>query len=105
MGKVTLKKVLVIVLVFLLNVAANGEHDKLRGTQLFFRMTGSQNNAPILPKTSSVWTQDKLCEVGNTGMADEGYTEYPFCFGLMDFSFVERYSIYPRFVFLFSRRQ
>ncbi|MHC4085228.1 MAG: hypothetical protein ACYSU3_02795 [Planctomycetota bacterium] len=98
MGKVTLKTVLVIVLVFLLNVTVNGEPDKRRGTQLFFRMTGSQNNTPILPKTRSVWTQDKLCEVGNTGMANEGYTEYPFCFGLMDFTFVERYSIYPRFV-------
>jgi len=85
-----------LVLLFLSNVQAGGENSKRRGTQLFYRMSGSQNNAPILPKTRSVWTQDKLCEVGNTGMADEGYTEYPFCFGLMDFSFVEQYSIYPR---------
>jgi len=89
---------LVTVLVFLSNVRVNGEPDKKRGTQLFYRMAGSQNNAPILPKTRSVWTQDKRCEVGNTGMSDEGYTEYPFCFGVMDFSFVERYSIYPRCV-------
>jgi hypothetical protein len=89
---------LVVISVFLSNIGANGEPVKKRGTRLFYRMVGSQNNAPILPKTRSVWTQDKRCETGNTGMADEGYTEYPFCFGVMDFGFVERYSVYPRFV-------
>ena len=96
MSKIMSCIALIMVLLFLSNIQASDEHGKRRGSQLFYRMSGSQNNAPILPKTRSVWTQDKRCEVGNTGMANEGYTEYPFCFGLMDFSFVERYSIYPR---------
>lgn len=77
---------------------AGGEH-KQRGRQLFYRMVGSQNNAPILPKTRSAWTQDKRVEIGNTGMADEGYTEFPFCYGLMDFTFVEHAAIYPRIIY------
>lgn len=76
---------------------AEGE-GKPRGRQLFYRMVGSRNNAPILPKTRSVWTQDKRVEIGNTGMADEGYTEFPFCYGLMDFTFVEHGPIYPRII-------
>ncbi len=72
--------------------------EKPRGSQLFYRLVGSQSNAPVLPKTRSAWTQDRRAEVGNTGMADEGYTEYPFCYGLMDFTFVEKHAIYPRLV-------
>lgn len=34
------------------------------GTRLFFRMVGAQNNAPILPKTRSVWTRDRQVRVG-----------------------------------------
>ena len=80
-------------------LAAEGEgKDRPRGSQLFFRMVGSDSNAPILPKTRSVWTQDQRTGIGNTGMADEGYTEYPFCYGKMDFTFVERYGIYPRLI-------
>ena len=78
--------------------AEHEKGDRPRGSQLFFRMVGSENNAPILPKTRSVWTQNKRAEIGNTGSADAGYTEYPFCWGVMDFSWVERYAIYPRVV-------
>lgn len=75
-----------------------GEEAKPRGRQLFYRMVGAQDNAPHLPKTRSVWTQDKRVETGNTGMADEGYTEFPFCYGRMDFTFVEYGPIYPRII-------
>lgn len=70
--------------------------DARRGNRLFFRAVGSQNNAPVLPKTRSAWTQDRREQTGNTGMADQGYTEYPFCFGRMDFTFVEHAAYYPR---------
>jgi hypothetical protein len=69
-----------------------------RGAQIFYRMTASQKNAPVLPKTRSVWTQDRRTDIGNTGMADEGYTEFPFCYGVMDFTFDENWGIYPRLV-------
>jgi len=69
-----------------------------RGAQIFYRMTGSQNNARVLPKTRSIWTQDRRPETGNTGMADPGYTEFPFCFGVMDFTFAENWAIYPRLI-------
>jgi hypothetical protein len=45
-----------------------------RGTQLFFRVVGSQSNAPILPKTRSVWTRDRQIRTGTTGMSDHGFT-------------------------------
>lgn len=69
-----------------------------RGSQLFYRMVGAETNAPILPKTRSVWTQDKQEKIGTTGMSDLGFTEYPFCYGKMDFTFIENYAIYPRLV-------
>lgn len=31
-------------------------------------------------------------------MADEGYTEYPFCSGDMDFTFTPRHAVYPRLI-------
>ncbi len=74
------------------------DKERPRGRQLFYRMVGAEDNAPHLPKTRSVWTQDKRVEIGNTGMADEGYTEFPFCYGLMDFTFVEHGPIYPRII-------
>lgn len=74
------------------------ENKTPRGKQIFYRMVGSRNNAPILPKTRSVWTQDRRVDTGTTGMADEGFTEFPFCYGVMDFTFVENWAIYPRLV-------
>lgn len=69
-----------------------------RGKQIFYRIVGAHENARVLPKTRSVWTQDRRVDVGNTGMADEGFTEFPFCYGVMDFTFVEDWAIYPRLV-------
>ncbi|MBN2473936.1 MAG: hypothetical protein JXB62_04980 [Pirellulales bacterium] len=74
------------------------EPARRRGSQLFFRMVDSQSNAPVLPKTRSAWTQDRQVRIGSTGMSDLGFTEYPFCFGKMDFTFVEQYAVYPRFL-------
>jgi len=71
---------------------------KKRGSRLFFRVVGSQNNAPILPKSRSAWTQDRQLRTGTTGSSDLGFTECPFCWGRMDFTFVEDYAIYPRFI-------
>ena len=67
-------------------------------TRLFFRMVGASSNGPILPKSRSAWTEDRRTVTSNTGMADEGYTEYPFCSGLMDFSFTPQHAIYPRLI-------
>lgn len=78
---------------FILNPPANR-----RGKQLFFRLLGAKTNAPILPKTHSAWTHDGIAVTGHTGMADEGFTEFPFCFGRMDFTFLENCAIYPRLI-------
>ena len=69
-----------------------------RGSRLFFRMLGAQTNAPILPKTRSAWTQDRQTRTGSTGSSDLGFSEYPFCFGTMDFTFIEEHAVYPRLV-------
>ncbi|MBC8872832.1 MAG: hypothetical protein H8E44_25645 [Planctomycetes bacterium] len=69
-----------------------------RGSRLFFRIVGAQNNAPILPKSRSAWTQDRQLTTGTTGSSDHGFTEYPFCWGRMDFTFVEGHAIYPRLI-------
>jgi len=68
------------------------------GEQLFFRVVGSQNNAPLLPKTRSVCAPCGGQRVGSTGMADAGFTEFPFCRGYVDFGFLEDHAIYPRLV-------
>jgi len=69
-----------------------------RTARLFVRLVGSRSNAPILPKTRSAWTQDRQVRTGTTGMSDLGFTEYPFCSGVMDFTFVQRHAIYPRLI-------
>ncbi len=80
-------------------IAEENEGDaRRRGSQLFFRLLGSETNAPILPKTRSAWTQDRQTRVGTTGSSDLGFTEYPFCFGTMDFTFIEEHAIYPRLI-------
>lgn len=78
--------------------AGEGAGAPRRGARLFFRALGAQSNAPILPKSRSAWTQDKQVRTGTTGMADEGFTEYPFCFGTMDFTFVQARAYYPRLI-------
>jgi len=69
-----------------------------RGARLFFRIVGSRNNAPLLPKTRSVCARQGQDRVGNTGMADAGFTEFPFCRDTVDFGFLDNYAIYPRIV-------
>ena len=69
-----------------------------RGTPLFFRVLGAQSNAPILPKARSGWTQNRQVRTGTTGSSDYGFTEFPFCWGRMDFTFVEHAAVYPRLV-------
>ncbi len=69
-----------------------------QSTKLFFRLLGSQNNAPMIPKSRSAWTQDQQQRTGTTGSSDHGFTEYPFCSGKMDFSFVESHAVYPRLI-------
>ncbi|MHC4177947.1 MAG: fibronectin type III domain-containing protein, partial [Planctomycetota bacterium] len=76
--------------------AEDDRKERRQTTRLFFRAVGAQNNAPILPKTRSVWTRDRQVRTGTTGMSDLGFTEYPFCSGQMDFCFLERYAYYPR---------
>jgi hypothetical protein len=91
--------IVVSVVVFLGSTATRAaEREAPRGKQIFYRMVGSRDNARILPKTRSVWTQDRRVEIGSTGMADEGYTEFPFCYGVMDFTFVENWAVYSRLI-------
>ena len=74
------------------------ERPRRRGTKLFFRMVALKTNAAVLPKTRSIWTQDRQVRTGTTGMSDHGFTEYPFCFGTMDFTFAQHCAVYPRLV-------
>ena len=82
----------------LLHVFPANAPEKPRGKQLFFRLLCSQTNSPLIPKTRSAWTHDNSIKTGHTGMADEGFTEFPFCFGSMDFTFLENYACYPRLI-------
>ncbi len=68
------------------------------GRQLFFRVLGSSSNAPLLPKTRSVYAPCGSPVTATTGMADEGFTEFPHCKGRVDFCFQENYAIYPRII-------
>ncbi len=80
------------------SAGADADPRRTKGTRLFFRVLGSETNAPILPKTRSAWTQDRQVRTGTTGMSDHGFTEYPFCSGTMDFTFVQQHAFYPRLV-------
>lgn len=96
----TVGRVLLVLILVACAAETNGgeETERPRGSQLFFRAVSGASNAPIEPKTRSAWTQDRRASTGNTGMADEGFTEYPFCYGRMDFTFVERNAYFPRFI-------
>ena len=77
--------------------APTGSIDKENGKRLFYRILGSQSNSPYVRKTRTVAAPDYLPRTATTGMADAGYTEYPFCFGNWSITFREREGLFPRF--------
>ncbi|MBN1419269.1 MAG: hypothetical protein JXP34_10860 [Planctomycetes bacterium] len=66
------------------------------GVRLFYRMLGSQSNGPLPWKTRSIAARDGEARTATTGMADSGFTEYPFCSGRWSFTFRERAGTFPR---------
>ncbi len=66
------------------------------GEQVFYRMLGSETNAPLLPKTRTVCACEGEERTRSTGMADSGFTEYPFCSGKASYTFAENYAYFPR---------
>ena len=75
-------------------VSADETH---KGVQTFYRMLGSQSNGPFLLKTHTAAALDYAERIGSTGMANAGFTEYPFCGGRWSFTFRERWGMFPRF--------
>ena len=70
---------------------------KNKGVQTYYRMLGSQSNGPFVLKTHTVAALDYAERIGSTGMANAGFTEYPFCGGRWSFTFRERWGMFPRF--------
>ncbi len=67
-----------------------------KGVQLFYRLLGAQSNGPLLPKTRTICAQDGAEATGQTGMADSGFTEYPFCAGKVSYTCAEQFAFFPR---------
>lgn len=65
--------------------------------RLFYRMIGAQSNGPFPLKTRTVAARDGAVRTGSTGMANCGFTEYPFCSGFWSFSFRPKWGLFPRF--------
>jgi hypothetical protein len=84
----------VILLLTAINTYAEENH---KGVQTFYRMLGSQANGPFVLKTNTVAALDYAERIGSTGMANSGFTEYPFCDGRWSFTFRERWGMFPRF--------
>jgi len=76
---------------------ADSGYDRDRGVRLFYRILGSQSNSPFPLKTRTVAAPDGAARIATTGMANAGFTEYPFCRGEWSFTFRERYGLFPRF--------
>ncbi|UCG49411.1 MAG: hypothetical protein JSU94_06435 [Phycisphaerales bacterium] len=76
---------------------ADSGYDKEIGVRLFYRILGSQSNGPFPLKTRTVAAPDGAARIATTGMANAGFTEYPFCRGDWSFTFRERYGLFPRF--------
>lgn len=74
-----------------------GAIDPKRGKRLFYRILGSQSNGPYVRKTRTVASPDYLPRTATTGMANAGYTEYPFCYGNWSLTYREREGLFPRF--------
>jgi len=88
-------------LAILLSVALTGllaaaPEDK-KGVRLFYRMLGAPSNGPFPRKTRTVAAPDGAPRTASTGMANAGFTEYPFCSGPWSFTFRESYGMFPRF--------
>jgi len=77
--------------------APTGSIDPKKGKRLFYRILGSQSNGPYVRKTRTVASPDYLPRTATTGMANAGYTEYPFCYGNWSLTFREREGLFPRF--------
>jgi len=76
--------------------ATDAGYDRAAGKQLFYRMIGSQSNGPFVHKTRAVAAPDGARRVAATGMADSGFTEFPFCSGSWSFTFTESMGVFPR---------
>jgi len=76
--------------------ATDAGYDRAVGKQLFYRMIGSQSNGPFVHKTRAVAAPDGAKRVAATGMADSGFTEFPFCSGSWSFTFAESMGMFPR---------
>jgi len=74
-----------------------GSFDRQKGKRLFYRILGSQSNGPFVRKTRTVAAPDYSARIATTGMANAGFTEYPFCFGNWSFTFRQRYGLFPKF--------
>jgi hypothetical protein len=70
--------------------------DRAGTVQLFYRMIGSHSNGPFVQKTRTVAARDGAPRTGMTGMANAGFTEYPFCAGRWSFTFREHLGLFPR---------
>lgn len=74
-----------------------GAIDSKKGKRLFYRILGSQSNGPYVRKTRTVAAPDYVPRTPTTGMANAGFTEYPFCYGNWSLTYREREGIFPRF--------
>ena len=77
--------------------APTGSIDKDKGKRLFYRILGSQSNGPYIRKTRTVAAPDYFPRTATTGMANAGFTEYPFCYGNWSLTFREQEGLFPRF--------
>ncbi|MBN2271632.1 MAG: hypothetical protein JXN61_13520, partial [Sedimentisphaerales bacterium] len=77
--------------------APTGSIDKEKGKRLFYRILGSQSNGPYIRKTRTVAAPDYFPRTATTGMANSGFTEYPFCYGNWSLTFRECEGLFPRF--------
>jgi hypothetical protein len=69
-----------------------------KGVRLYYRMLAEGNNAPFPAKTRSILAMDGEERTRSTGMADSGFTEYPFCHGKVSYTLAESFMYFPRFV-------
>jgi len=81
--------------VVLFSIALSGAESH-NGVRLFYRILGARSNGPYVRKTRTVAAPDGAPRTASTGMADSGFTEYPFCSGRWSFSFREFRGLFPR---------
>ena len=76
-------------------IRSSAAEDKF-GVRMYYRILGEQHNGPFPLKTKSILLIEGETRTRTTGMANSGFTEYPYMKRTVSYTFAEDFMYFPR---------